>query len=73
MATLTIRLSDDKHSRLKDLAAYKHTSLNKLFEEVSTQVIAEFDSETRFRALAAQGKPNKGLELLDKLDSHFKS
>lgn len=73
MATLTIRLPDDKHSRLKDLAAYKHTSLNKLFEEISTQIIAEFDSETRFRALAAQGQPEKGLEILDKLDSYFDS
>lgn len=71
MATLTIRLPDDKHSRLKDLAAYKHTSLNKLFEELSTQIIAEFDSETRFRALATQGNPEKGIELLDKLDAHF--
>lgn len=71
MATLTIRLPDDKHNRLKDLAAYKHTSLNKLFEELSTRVITEFDSEVRFKALVAQGNTQKGLDLLDQLDHHF--
>ncbi|MCP4296495.1 MAG: toxin-antitoxin system HicB family antitoxin [Proteobacteria bacterium] len=69
MATLTIRLPDDKHKRLKALAQRKKISINKLIEEMSTQTIAEFDSETRFRALAALGNPKRGLELLDKLDS----
>lgn len=73
MATLTIRLPDDKHNRLKDLAAYKHTSMNKLFEEISTRIITEFDSEIRYRALAAQGEPEKGLKILDKLDSLLNS
>ncbi len=71
MATLTIRLTDDKHSRLKALAQRKQISLNKLFDELSTQVLTEFDSETRFRALAATGNPQVGLEILDKLDAHF--
>lgn len=30
---------------------------------------AEFDNETRFRALAASGDIRRGLELLDKLDA----
>jgi len=68
MATLTIRLPDDKHRRLKTLAQHRHISLNKLVEELSTQALAEFDSEVRFRALAAQGNPEQGLKLLDKLD-----
>jgi len=71
MATMTIRIPDDKHSRLKALARYRHVSVNKLVEELSTQALAEFDSEVRFRALAARGDVTKGLELLDKLDSHF--
>lgn len=69
MATLTIRLPDDKHNRLKALAKRKKMSINKLIEEISTQTLAEFDSETRFRALAASGNAKRGLELLDKLDS----
>ncbi|HFD86171.1 MAG TPA: toxin-antitoxin system HicB family antitoxin [Gammaproteobacteria bacterium] len=71
MATLTIRIPDDKHSRLKALAQHRHVSINKLIEELSTQALAEFDSEIRFRALAASGSVEKGLKLLDKIDKHF--
>lgn len=71
MATLTIRIPADKHSRLKQLAKYRHISVNKLIDELSTQAIAEFDSETRFRALAARGDVKEGLAILDKLDKHF--
>jgi len=71
MATLTIRIPTDKHSRLKELAKYRHISVNKLIDELSTQAIAEFDSETRFRALAARGDVKEGLAILDKLDKHF--
>lgn len=69
MATLTIRIPDDKHNRLKALAQRKKMSINKLIEEISTQTLAEFDSETRFRALASSGNPERGIELLDKLDN----
>jgi predicted transcriptional regulator len=71
MATLTIRLPDDKHLRLKALAKRRHISVNKLMEELSTQAIAEFDSETRFRAMAARGSVKKGLRVLDKLDAEL--
>ena len=71
MATLTVRLPDDKHERLKALAAYKKVSVNKLVEELSTQALAEFDSEIRFRTLASTGNVKKGLDYLDKLDKHF--
>jgi len=71
MATLTVRIPDDKHGRLKALARHRHVSVNKLIEELSTQALAEFDSEVRFRAMAASGSTEKGLKLLDKLDAHF--
>ena len=71
MAVVTIRLPDSKHDRLKILAQRKQISLNKLFEELSTQALAEFDSEVRFRALAARGDAQHGLEILDILDQHF--
>ncbi len=71
MATLTIRLPDDKHNRLKALAQYRHISVNKLVEEFSNQALAEFDSEVRFRALASCGDTDKGLSLLDKLNHFF--
>jgi predicted transcriptional regulator len=68
---MTIRIPDDKHSRLKALARHRHVSVNKLIEELSTQALAEFDSEVRFRTLAARGDLVMGLEILDKLDTHF--
>lgn len=73
MSTLTVRLPDDKHNRLKALAEYRKISMNKLIEELSTQALAEFDTEVRFRALAASGSVKKGLDILDKLDAHFDS
>ena len=73
MATLTVRIPDDKHERLKALASHKNISINKLMEELSTQALAEFDSEILFKALAATGNKAKGLKLLDKLDRHFSS
>lgn len=68
MSTLTIRLPEDQHERLKALAAQRGVSLNKLFEEFSARAIAEFDTETRFRVRAARGDPKRGLAILDALD-----
>ena len=69
MATLTIRLPDDKHTRLKELAQTRGISINKLMEELSTIALTEFDAYTRFKAMAASGNPEEGLKLLAKLDS----
>lgn len=69
MATLTIRLPDDKHERLKALAQARGLSVNKLMEELSTTALVEFDARTRFLAMAASGERAEGLRLLDKLDA----
>lgn len=71
MGTLTIRLPEDQHARLRALAKSRGISLNKLFEEFSTRAITEFDMENRFRVMAAKGNRKRGLELLSKLDAHF--
>lgn len=71
MSTVTIRLPDDKHARLRQLAKHRDVSINKLIEELATISIAEFDAESRFRAMAARGSAKKGLALLDKLDAAF--
>ena len=73
MGTLTIRLPDDKHARLRTLAKSRGISINKLFEEFSTQAIAESDAYTRFRTAADRGDGARGLETLDRLDRHFGS
>jgi len=69
MATMTIRLPDAKHERLRKLAQQSGTSLNKLVEELAGAALAQFDAETRFLARAARGKPERGLTLLEKLDA----
>lgn len=71
MSTLTIRLPEDKHARLRQLAKHREMSVNKLIEELATISIAEFDAESRFRAMATRGSAKKGLALLDKLDATF--
>lgn len=73
MATLTIRIPDDKHLRLRALAKSRGISVNKLMEELSTAGLVEFDAENRFKLLASQGSTRKGLKILDRLDEHFAS
>ena len=68
MTTLTLRLPDDTHARLKELARYRGVSLNRLMEELATIAVAQHDAETRFRALVADGSVDMGLDVLDKLD-----
>ena len=56
MATLTVRIPDDKHLRLKQLAEARGISMNKLIEELSTIALAEFDNYNRFKLMAARGE-----------------
>jgi hypothetical protein len=69
MSTLTIRMPDDTHDRLRDLARTRGVSINKLIEEVATATLAAHDAEVRFRLMAARGNPRKALALLDRLDA----
>ncbi len=68
MSALTIRLPDDKHERLKELSRRRGTSVNRLIDEMTTLMWAEFDAETRFQLRAKRGRARKarGLELLRK-------
>lgn len=68
MSTLTIRLPENTAQRLKTLARSRGLSVNKLVEEMSTQAIAEFDVEMRFKTLAAGADRKKVLAILDRLD-----
>ncbi|HVT60304.1 MAG TPA: toxin-antitoxin system HicB family antitoxin [Thermoanaerobaculia bacterium] len=68
MGTLTIRLPEEKHEKLRQLATRRKISINKLMEELSTIALTDFDAETRFRARAALGSPKEGLWLLERLD-----
>jgi plasmid stability protein len=71
MATMTIRIPDNKHERLRLLAERQGVSVNKLVDEWATTALAQFDAETRFEMRAARGNPKRGLALLDNLDRSF--
>ena len=64
MTTLTIRLPDDTGLRLKQLAASRGISLNKLIEELSTATLPAHDAEIRFRTMAAGADRNAALGIL---------
>lgn len=71
MSTLTIRIPETKHARLRSLAKARGVSLNHLIDELATLALAQHDTETRFRALAKRGSKRTGLAMLDKLDRAF--
>jgi len=70
MTALTVRLPDEKHRRLKAMAKNRGTPLNRLIDEVTTLMLAEYDAETRFRLRADRGagKADVGLALLAKAE-----
>jgi predicted transcriptional regulator len=71
MATMTIRLPDEQHDRLKLLAKARGISVNKLIEEFSIRATTEFDVESRFRLAAARGNAAAGLRVLHTLDAVY--
>ncbi len=66
MSSLTLRLPDHKHDRLKAMAVSQGTSLARLLDEMTTQALVQFDAETRFKIRAQRGSNQleRGLELL---------
>ncbi len=68
MSALTIRLPDEKYQRLKELSHHRGTSVNRLTNEMTTLMLAEFDLQTRFALRAARGaqRQERRLELLEK-------
>ena len=72
MSTITLRMPDSKHERLKQYAKEQGVSLNKLFDEFATVALAQFDAKTRFTMMAAKGDTKRGMEILDKLDENLK-
>lgn len=71
MGSLHLRIPDEKHQRLKELAKSKNMSVNKLLEELTTMALTEYDLETRFRLKASRGSTEKALEVLAKLKQDF--
>lgn len=65
MSVITLRVTDEKHDRIKSLAVSRGVSINKLIDEAMTLMIAKHDIETRFRVRAAKGDIHAGIALLD--------
>ncbi|HCZ15018.1 MAG TPA: toxin-antitoxin system HicB family antitoxin [Candidatus Accumulibacter sp.] len=60
MAALTLRIPDDKHQRLRALAQSRSTTINRLLDEMTTSMLAEFAAETRFKLRITRGtKPQE--------------
>jgi len=70
MSTLTLRLPEDLANRLKNVAGARGVSVNKLITEISVQALAVYDTETRFKAMAAEANTPAALAVLDRLDEH---
>jgi len=68
MTALTLRLPDHKHARLKAMAEQRGISLARMLDELTTQALVEFDTETRFMVRASRGaqRAERGIELLNK-------
>jgi hypothetical protein len=68
MTALAVHLPNEKHRRLKALAKSRGMPLNRLIDQMTTLMLAEFDVETGFAVRAARGTGQEatGLALLDK-------
>ena len=68
MSTLTIRIPESKHTRLRSLAKAKGVSLNRLIDEFATVALEEeYDSGKRVSRFSPREVPGQktGLALLD--------
>ena len=68
MTALTLNVPDEKLRRLEMVAQARGTSVDRLFDEMSTVLLAEADAQTRFCVRAERGadREERGLELLRK-------
>jgi hypothetical protein len=71
MSVVTLRIPDEKHARLKQLASSRSTSVNRLLDELATIALVQHDLAVQYEALAREGDPAVGLSLLNRLDAHF--
>ena len=60
MSTITIRLPDTKHARLKTYAKAQNVSLNKLFEEWATVALAQQDAQASYAMRQSRGARQRG-------------
>ena len=71
MGSLHLRIPDEKHQRLRELAKSRNISVNKLLSELTTMALTEYDIETRFKLRASRGSTEEALLILDRLKQDF--
>lgn len=59
MSTLTIRIPEQKHERIKRIAQAKNISINKLVDEWATLAIDAQDLYTQYQAQKARASREK--------------
>ncbi len=64
MSVVTLRINAAKHARLKQMAASRNTSVNRLLDELATVALVQHDMTNQFRAAARAGNPARGLAQL---------
>lgn len=68
MTSVTVSLPDETYRQLDEMARSRGTSINQLFDDMATRLVAESHAEAHFRARARRGsgQSERGLELLRK-------
>jgi hypothetical protein len=75
MAALTMELPDETRRRLEVVARARGISVARLFEEMSSVMLAEAHAEMQFQLRARRGaeKDARGLALLERAVGHGRS
>jgi hypothetical protein len=64
LKTIPYRCDDSRHKALLGVARSTGTSVQRLFDDFVTHVIAERQAEARFLARQKRGQPERGRQML---------
>ena len=73
MKTIPYRCDDTRHKALLGVARSTGTSVQRLFDNFVTHVIAERQAEARFSARRQRGNPVRGRKLLAEIRQRVES
>lgn len=73
MKTIPYRCDDSRHKALLGAARSTGTSVQRLFDNFVTHVIAERQAEARFAARQKRGNPARGRKLLAEIRQRLES
>mgnify|MGYP006283857213 CR=1 FL=1 len=68
MGTLSIRIPDSLHDKLKNLSKKEKISLNQLINSAVTEKISALETEEYLKERAKNGSLDKYLKVLDKVN-----